>query len=124
VTRALRFVPAPRFAHINAQITAPGEKIFAGDELGAQFRSVTSSTCRRRGRADVVEVYVVRHDRATPWPFHHVIASRNSSLVTVVASYLVTTTVDRRDDSPLSLSRQRNFFKLGTTADGHYKSMP
>jgi hypothetical protein len=45
---------------------APGEKIFAGDELGALFRSIASSTCRQRGRAAVVEVYVVRRDRATP----------------------------------------------------------
>jgi hypothetical protein len=79
------------------------------------------STCRRRGRAAVVEVYVVRRDRAMPWPFHHDVVSRNSSLVTVVASYPVTATVDRRDDSPLSLGRKRNFFKLGAMTDGHYK---
>jgi hypothetical protein len=44
----------------------PGEKIFAEDELGALFHYVASSTCRRRGRAAVVEVYVVRRDHTTP----------------------------------------------------------
>jgi hypothetical protein len=48
---------------------------------------------RRRGRAAVVEVYVVRRDRATPWPFYHVAASRSSALVTVVAPQPVSATV-------------------------------
>jgi hypothetical protein len=32
-------------------------------------------------------------------------------------------TVDRRGDSSPLLGRQRDFFKLGTTTDGPYKSM-
>jgi hypothetical protein len=36
----------------------------------------------------------------------------------------VTATVDRHGDSSPLLGRQRDFFKLGATADGPYKSMP
>jgi hypothetical protein len=87
-------------------------------------RSVASSTCRRRGRAAVVEVYVVRRDRVTPWPFPYVVASCNSSLVTIVAPQPVNATVARRSDSvPLS-GRQHSSFKLDATADGVYKLLP
>jgi hypothetical protein len=87
-------------------------------------RSVASSTCRRRGLAAVVEVYVVRRDRAMSWPFHHVVASRNSSLVTAVAPQPVNATVERRSDSvPLS-GRQHSSFKLDATTDGVYKLLP
>jgi len=55
---------------------------------------------------------------------YHVVASRSDCPGTAVAHHPVTATVDRRDDSPLSLDRQRDFFKLGATADGHYKSTP
>jgi hypothetical protein len=44
--------------------------------------------------------------------------------VTAVAHHPVTATVDRRDDSPLSLGPQRDLFKLGDTVEGQYKSMP
>jgi hypothetical protein len=92
--------------------------------MGHCGRSVASSTCRRRGQVAVVEVYVIRRDRATPWPFHHVIGSFNSSLVTDVAPQLVNATVERRSDSvPLS-GRQHTSFKLDTTADGVYKLLP
>jgi hypothetical protein len=45
MTPALGFTPALRFAPSNAQIMTPGEKIFAGDELGALFRPVAVPTC-------------------------------------------------------------------------------
>ena len=93
-------------------------------ELEHCGRSVASSTCQRRGRAAIVEVFIVRRDRATLWPFHHVVVSRNSSLVTAVAPQPVNATVERRSDSvPLS-GRQHTSFKLDATADGVYKLLP
>jgi hypothetical protein len=124
VTPALGFASALQFAHSNARITTLGEKILLWMRSEHCGRSVASSTCRRRGRAAVVEVYVVRHDRSMSWPFHHVVASHNSSLVTVVAPHPVNATVDRRSDSvPLS-GRQHTFFKLNATVDGGYKLLP
>jgi hypothetical protein len=92
--------------------------------MGHCGRSVASSTCRWRGRAAVIEVYVVCHDRAMSWPFHHVVASHNSSLVTAVAPQPVNATVERRSDSvPLS-DRQHTSFKLDATTNGVYKLLP
>jgi hypothetical protein len=68
---------------------------------------------RRRVRAVVVEVYVVRRDRATPWPFYHVAANRSSSLVTVIAPQLVNATVEHRGDS-VPLSGRQHATALGT----------
>jgi hypothetical protein len=86
--------------------------------------SVASSTCWRRGRAAVVEVYVVRRDRTTLWPFHHVVSSRNSSVVTAVAPQPVNATVEHHNDLlPLS-GRQHTSFKLDATADAVYKLLP
>jgi hypothetical protein len=78
-------------------------------------------SCRRRGRAAIVEVYIVRRDCAMPGPFYHVAASHSSSLVTAVAPQPVIAMVDRRGDSvPLS-GHQRAMPKLGATALGPYK---
>jgi hypothetical protein len=124
VTRALGFAPALWFVPSNAWITTPGEKISLWMNSEHYGRSVAHPLATRRGRAAVVEVYVVRCDRATSWPFHHIVASHSSSLVTVVAPQPVNTTVDRRGDSSPLLGRQHDFSKLGATADGPYKSMP
>jgi hypothetical protein len=79
---------------------------------------------RRRGRATVVEVYIVRRDRATLGPFYHVAANRSSSLVTVVAPQPVNATVEHHGDSvPLS-GRQHATTKLDATALGTYKLQP
>jgi hypothetical protein len=92
--------------------------------IGHCGRSVASSTSRRCGRVAVVEVCIIRRDRAMSWPFHHVVASRNSSLVTVVAPQPVNATVERHSDSvPLS-DRQHTSFKLDATVDGVYKLLP
>jgi hypothetical protein len=102
VIPALRFTSAPRFVPSVVWITIGSRKIFTVDEFGALFYLDVIPTCRRRGRAAVAEVYTVNRDCATPWPFHHVVASRNSSLVTVVALQPVTATVTRASELPRS----------------------
>jgi hypothetical protein len=56
-----------------------------------------------------------------PWPFNHVATSRNNSQMTAVAPQPVSATVNRAGDSSLLPGRQRNPFKLDTTAHGLYK---
>jgi hypothetical protein len=55
---------------------------------------------------------------------YHIVASRGDYPVTTVAHSPVTAMVDRHGDSSPLLGRQRDFFKLGATADEPYKSMP
>jgi hypothetical protein len=123
-----RRCPAPRFA-LAAMIRASGQWIALGSKKDLPRGWVQSTMValspihlrRWRGRAAVVEVYVVHHDRTTSWPLYHVVASRSSSLVIAVAPQPVIATVDRRDDLvPLS-GRQHAMPKLGATALGPYK---
>jgi hypothetical protein len=73
---------------------------------------------RRRGRAAVVEVYIVCRDRATPGPFYHVAVNRSSSLVTAVAPQPVNAMVKHHGDLvPLS-GRQHATAKLDAIALG------
>jgi hypothetical protein len=102
-----------------------GQKDLAVDELGGTVALYRSSTCA----GDVAE-------RPSPGctPFtaiaprlrtsYHVVASRSDCPVTAVTHYPVTATVDRHDDSPLSLGRQCDFFKLDATAVELYKLLP
>jgi hypothetical protein len=102
-----------------------GQKDLAVDELGVTVALYRSSTCA----GDVAE-------RPSPGctPFtaiaprlrtsYHVVASRSDCPLTAVTHYPVTATVDRHDDSPLSLGRQCDFFKLDATAVELYKLLP
>jgi hypothetical protein len=93
---ALWFVPS------NVQITTLGEKILSWMWSGHCGCSDAVPTCRRRGRAVIAKVYAGRSDCATPWPFHHVVASHNNSAMTAVAPQLVTATIAHVSKLPLS----------------------
>jgi hypothetical protein len=122
---ALGFAPALRFTPSSTRITSWGWKELAVDELGGTVALCRSSTCA----SDVAErpslgctpfTAIVPRLRTSC----HVVASRSDCPVIVVAHYLVTATVDRHDDSPLSLARQHDFFKLDATAVELYKLLP
>jgi hypothetical protein len=100
--------PTPGFASVlwfapsNVRITTPAEKISSWMWSGHYSCSDAVPTCWRCGRATIAEVYAGRSDCAMPWPFHHVVASRNNSTMTTVAPQPVTATIARVSKLPLS----------------------